>query len=101
MKLVTGGREILRYLAVHMRLPIQRTQRFKIILGVTSRPRKAVAAMDITCLPLAQRTFGIVNARLRNRAEDCMAPQAKSCNDGENERRDNLSRKFAGRAFPY
>ena len=100
MKLATVGFEIFVYLAVHVRLPIQRTQRFEIILRVSSGPRQTVAAMNIARDALTERTVGIVNARLRNRAEDRMTAQTKAGDDTEHQRRDNLSRKLAHHSFP-
>ena len=73
MSLATGGFEILVDLAIDVYLPIQRAQRFKIILPASSRPGKPVAAVNIAGNTLAERTIGIVNAHLRYRAEDRMA----------------------------
>ena len=94
MKLATGDFEIFVYLAVHMCLPIQRTQRLEIILCVNSRPGKTIAAVDIAGDALAERTVWIVNAHLRNRAEDRMTTQTKAGDDTEYQRRDNPSRKL-------
>src|SRR6185437_906252 len=99
MKLATCVFEILSCLAVHMCLPIQGTQRLEIALCL-SRPGQTVAAVNIAGGALAQRTLWIVNAHLRNRAEDRMAAQTKAGDDPEQERRDDLSRELACGSFP-
>src|ERR1051326_6087519 len=70
VKLMTGSCEGVFDLAVHMRLPVQRTQWGEVVRGVRPYPGKPVSAFHFASLTLAQRTFRIVNPRLRYHSKD-------------------------------
>src|SRR5438552_2706561 len=84
---------------MHMQLPIQGTEWGEVVLFARSNPRQAIPAMHMSRVALAQRTIGIVNARLRDQPEYRMAGGREAQRHRENQRRDNSSCCFTADAL--
>src|SRR5262245_2006263 len=98
-ELTTGGCESFLRIAIHMHLPIERTQWSEVVGGICWHPGKPVSALHFPGFALAERAVRIVNLRLGYQSKHGPAAQSKARGNAHKQRRQKPPCEFALKSF--